>query len=284
MQWVIPFNRLVDSPVNWAVPYDSKDPYIFHSLTTVDRVDQLEALVKENAVIASKRLIQQNPNIPAAWDAAMLPRGGQVEAIDIEAGDDQYLFMTPGYVYSQVYPTLAFRYSTLQAMTELRFRFMDMMDIYQMVGMSDDDEPDFTEANYEEYAKALKALAAAGTLSPDDSSWFIPEFIRKAIGQQGRYSEKAQKLMMRLFTRYQNGNPAFEELADGIARILDGLKTGSEVLSVNPIPVRAAEMYFDPQNNAWLPMSNLTGVKINGLSAALMPKRRRVMIPGWKVR
>jgi hypothetical protein len=280
MQWVIPFNRLVDSPVNGAVPYDAADPYIFHSLTTVDGVDQLEALVKENAVIASKRIIQQNPSIPAAWDAASIPRGGQVEAIDIEAGDDQYVFMTPGYVYSEDHPTLAFRYSTLRAMTDLRFRFMDMMDTYETVILDDEDE----EPDFEAYAKTMKVLAEAGTLSPADSSWFIPEFIHTAVGRQGRYSQQARELLMRLFTRYQNKGRSFDEIAEGIGRILDGVKTGSEVLSVNPIPIRAAELYFDPQKNAWRPMSSLTGTKINGLSAALMPKRTRRMIPGWKVR
>ena len=278
MKWVIPFKRVVDDFHNWSVPYDGEDPYIFHSLTTVSYMDQLESLVKENALISSKKMIREEAQAARAWDAAYIPRGGEVTSTDADAGDDRYVFMTPGYQYSYANPTLAFRYSTIRALTSLRFRFLDLIDVYDSITLREDE---FSRAGY---GRELHRLAQLATLTPDQSSWFIPEFIHASVAQLGNYSDEAVNLAYGLQRTYEVGTGEERQIAAGIGQVMRRVKANSEALSDQPIPVRAAEMYYDHTQNRWFPMSTLTGMKINGLSAALMPKRRRVMIPGWKVR
>ena len=274
MNWAIPFTGVITRQSLSTIPYDDADPFIFHTLNTLPDSSYMPELIRKDSVLVSKDDGRKYPE--KSW--AVNPEAkGEVAETDELAGDGKYVFLTPGYEYRWGRPTLAFRQSVIGALGAYRFRFTDMMAPYAEMEKLNPSAP--TEA----LKVSLLDLAERATLTPEDSQWFTKEYVKTVVGRQGNFSQKAVDLMYFYKGKNARRGPAYKMTSEAIGMLIQQKTVRSEILSSVSIPISAAEMYYDMQQQTWVPMSSLTGKTLNGLSAMLMPKRARSIIPGWKV-
>jgi hypothetical protein len=215
-----------------SVPYDERDPFIFHSIGNVPFELGVRA-IKENASLAplekTHKLtrLKATPFAPlktaeaaaliAAWERAGSKSRGYVEKIDFLAGDGKYVFMTPGYPYSLYYPTAAFRYSTLKAHGSVLLRCRDAQEHYVFAARSIAEKSGIpftdydakramdlvTNKNNPEYAEllhALKVIRELYTLSADESQIVIPAYVR-SFSTKIPLSDRAQSVIRQKMTQ-----------------------------------------------------------------------------------
>ncbi len=275
MKWAIPFRGVFDRQPLYGIPYDAEDPFIFHTLNTLPDSSFIPELVKKGSVLVSKDEGRRSPEKNWAVNPDAI---GEVGELDELAGDGKYVFLTPGYEYRMGRPTLAFRQSVLFALGVCRFRFSDMMAVYA----------EFEKLNPEIKPDKLKTglldLAERATLTPEESQWFTKEYVKTIVGHQGNFSQRAVDLMYFYKAKNARKGPAHKMTSEAIGELIQQRTVRTEFLSTVSIPISAAEMYYDMDTQSWTPMSNVTGKTLNGLSAMLMPKRNRSIIPGWKQR
>ena len=150
MNFVVPGKgRHVPNGTSGAVPFDKKDPFIFHSLD-VPNLETVVSLLREDASLAPLAMthtFDENEDTEALVDSPLVQpwlRAGRkyrsdIEMIDLHAGDVKYVFTTPGYVYKLSKCTLAFRLSNLLARGNIKFRVHDMISAYNAIQSDRDD-------------------------------------------------------------------------------------------------------------------------------------------------
>jgi hypothetical protein len=137
------------------IPFDMKDPLIFHVLTTLRTERALLNIMRDGGSL-----------MPAAWaDERWGDEKSMIFARDRVAGDDEYLFTTPCNVFSahdsraRFHPAVAFRLSYVQrAAKGIAFRVHDLEPQYkqaeELVGQvefnSEFDDDEWDELSEEE--------------------------------------------------------------------------------------------------------------------------------------
>jgi hypothetical protein len=265
-----------------AAPYDESDPFIFHSINGLAAGDQIKFLVAQNAVLASKKDIAEGK--APVWRGVLLSDEGDVSDIDVLAGDNKYVFMTPGYIYQDLYPVLAYRMSTIRKLTAFRYRFFSLIGLYRDLEKALKGLPNrFAQMH-------LSGLAESETLNSFDSPWFTKEYNRVVIGRNGGFTENANRILdfyikknERIMQAFESTANIYKTAADYLTEFKHGKHFPSEILCLSQVPVSAAEMYYDNEDESWHSMAEITGGnKLSGLGSLFLADRHKVLIPGWK--
>lgn len=179
------------------LPYSADDPLIFHVLTTIDADYELLDIMRQGGSL-----------LPRSWaDERWGDQKSMIFARDATAGDDDYLFTTPGNVFSTHHerasrPAVAFHLSyILKQAKQLGFRVHDLEGHYKQVEerlagepyMFDDFEYDFDTAmdaqedRYEAMVaesvrEQLEAVADCGTQYGFDAAAQLTRLYNELLG------------------------------------------------------------------------------------------------------
>ena len=260
------------------IPYDERDPYIFHSITRPVDETVVRALISNGAGLVSlfeaeEAELEENEkvlNYVRAWRRSGVRGRGQVMPIDERAGDTSFVFFTPGYVFNSEFATFAFRLSALYATGyNVQLRVSDLQDSYlnaqSAVGHF---IPEFVGLYSEnELFDDLFNIAKCGTLSPEETKVVLPEFIRVRIGNSGSYSPAVHAIVQKKMTEC-----ARTRLADRVSKQWDaflnepfsayrGGKNRPELLLEGAIGLQDAEQFRLTRTSPWVPVGSLRGVR-----------------------
>jgi hypothetical protein len=309
MQFIVPGQgQSVPNGTKGAVPFDSKDPFIFHSLS-VPNIEVTVKLLKEDAALAPLSMtheFDENEEAEPILDSPLIQpwtRAGRqyrsdIEMIDLHAGDIKYVFTTPGYVYRWSRCTLAFRLSNLLARGNIRFRAHDMISEYrilenefnQAIRMAGNDDDEKEIAN-EDFFNSLSEVVKMSTLSPDLSRIVTPDFIRTRAFNGSRLSNISTCIIQ---DAMQDSDYLSKHISDNIQykwrsllmhKYVQTADDGApETLFDATIPLRSAEMIFDPKAGQWIDTNQLIGNQLSGLGRMFVKTNRRRLIAGVKHR
>ena len=256
------------------IPYDEQDPYIFHSITRPVDEKIVRALLSNGAGLVSlfeadEAEMEDNEkvlNYVKAWRRSGVRGRGQVMQVDESAGDDSFVFFTPGYVFNSEFATFAFRLSALQATGyNVQLRVADLQDAYlnaqSAVGHFIPEFPGLYSAN--ELFDDLPNIGKCGTLSTEDTKVVLPEFIRVQIGKKGTYSSAVHAIIQKKMAEC-----ARTRLADRVAKqwyaflhepfsAYRGGKNRPELLLEGAIGLQEAEQFRLTRTAPWVPVRSL---------------------------
>ena len=303
MQFIVPGRgQFVPNGTKNAVPFDAKDPFIFHSFAFSD-FQYVINLVKEDAALAPLYMTHSfeeygdvDDSLLEPWIRAGVGHRGDIQEIDDKAGDSQYIFTTPGYVYSLRKCTLAFRLSNLLSRGRIRFRAHDLQGEYLMAQTimntkMNSEDPDDADWAAEEFEENLRDIVDMGTIDANLSMAVTPDYIRTRAFDGSPFSEMSKWIIK----DYMNGGKdlpssisasireKWEALLETPYSRLLGLGA-PETLFNEILPVRSAEMVWDPNSGHWIDMNLLTGNNLSGLGRMFLKANRRRLIPGNKHR
>ena len=303
MNFIMPGKGVfVQNGTKYAVPFDDKDPFIFHSFAFSD-FQYVNNLVREDAALAPLYMTHSfeeygeiDSELLEPWVRAGIGHRGDIQEIDDKAGDSQYIFTTPGYVYSLRKCTLAFRLSNLLARGRIRFRAHDLQGEYLMAqtilnSQLISEYADDVEWAESEFEKNLRNIVDMGTIDTNLSMSVTPDYIRTRAFDGSQFSETSRWII----NDYMSGGKDLpKEIAASICEKWEALLEtpyqrllglgAPETLFNEILPVRSAEMVWNPTTGRWIDMSLVTGTNFSGLGRMFLKPNRRRLIPGIKHR
>jgi hypothetical protein len=299
------------------IPYDPSDPFIFHSLGRKVDFETAVRLLKNDAALSPLNrththvgfsrypLFLDTPEanrITAAWGQSGVEGRGIIYAVDSIAGDNRYVFTTPGYAHSTSQVTFAFRYSTVKSFANAFFRCEDIIERYTDLLVEVEDRfgvsrkvtdlkdprnmfsPDGAPA-LKELTDRLKGLAAISTLSKEDSAVVIPDY-NVARYERTPLSEKSLRLILDHLRKYESDKSSqannIRQMWISYVRGVGGVL--AETLLDNIIPLRAAEYVLEPTRRTWHPVNSFLSTPLSGLGRTLLRPNRRLLIPASRQR
>jgi hypothetical protein len=317
MQFIQQSSTIYYDDPKLMIPYDSSDPFIFHSLGRKVDFETAVRLLKNDAALSPLNrththvgfsrypLFLDTPEanqITAAWGRSGVEGRGIIYAIDSIAGDNKYIFSSPGHVHSTSQVTFAFRYSTVKSFANAFFRCEDIIEQYtdlwveieKKFGMDrkviDPKDPRnmFSPQGapaLKELTDRLKGLADIATLSKEDSEIVITDY-NVSRYEQTPLSEKSLRLILDHLKKYasdtssqaNNIRQTWISYARGVGGVL------AETLLDNIIPLRAAEYVLEPTRRTWHPTNSFLSTPLSGLGRSMLRPNRRLLIPASRQR
>jgi hypothetical protein len=304
-----------DKPV--LIPHDSEDPFIFHSLGRGATFETGIRLLKNDASLTPLYMTHQHrgfsrkaellkspevQDLVYPWRRSGVESRGIIHGIDSIAGDNRYVFTTPGFVFSTSQCVFAFRYSTIKARAKVLFRCEDLIldyedlliDFQKKFNLSievknpADRRNLFSPGNsaiLQDFLRQLHEIVDAGTLNERDSGILIPAFV-KARNSDKPLDPDARQVIEAHVSKFSGSTNKYVQSVVRKWRKYNRelLRIEAETLVNGILPLRAAEYVFEPRRLTWHPTNSFLNTPLSGLGRSMLRPNRRLLIPASRQR